>query len=188
MGQPFAVAIGVAAKKAHPYGLTYILSRSYYFAGDVCPRTNHQEIHAMPVRTSEALWEGDLKRGKGTVKLGQGAYNGPYSFQSRFENGAGTNPEELIAAAHAGCFSMALSAELTKAGFTPTSVHTVARVHLEKQGEGFGIPKIELITEAKVPGIDPAAFDQQAQSAKKNCPVSKLLAAAEITLDAKLLR
>ena len=141
----------------------------------------------MAVRTSEAVWEGDLKSGKGNMKVGQGAYNGPYSFASRFENGGGTNPEELIAAAHAGCFSMALSASLAKAGFTPKRVHTVAKVHLEKQGEGFGIPKIELTTEAQIPGIDEATFQQQADSAKKNCPVSKVLAAAEITLNAKLV-
>jgi osmotically inducible protein OsmC len=141
----------------------------------------------MPVRTAEATWEGDLKGGKGSVKLGSGAYQGAYSFLSRFEQGTGTNPEELIAAAHAGCFSMALSHGLAQAGFPPKRVHTVASVHLEKGAEGFGIPRIDLRTEAEVPGIDAAAFQQQAETAKKNCPISKLLAAAQITLDARLV-
>jgi osmotically inducible protein OsmC len=141
----------------------------------------------MPVRTAEATWEGDLKGGKGSVKLGSGAYSGAYSFLSRFEQGTGTNPEELIAAAHAGCFSMALSHGLAQAGFTPKRVHTEARVHLEKGAAGFGIPRIELRCEAEVPGISADVFREQAESAKKNCPISKLLAAAEITLDAKLI-
>jgi lipoyl-dependent peroxiredoxin len=141
----------------------------------------------MPTRNAEAEWEGNLKEGRGNIKLASGAYQGAYSFSSRFESGTGTNPEELIAAAHAGCFSMALSHGLSQAGFPPKRVHTTAKVHLEKQAEGFAIPKIELITEAQVPGIDPRAFEQQAETAKKNCPVSKLLAAAEITLQSKLL-
>jgi osmotically inducible protein OsmC len=140
----------------------------------------------MPVRTSEAAWEGDLKSGKGTVKLGSGAYSGPYSFQSRFESGTGTNPEELIAAAHAGCFSMALSHGLAQAGFTPKRVHTVAKVHLEKSADGFAIPRIELDLDADVPGIDEATFRQHAEKAKAGCPVSKVLAGAEITLNARL--
>ena len=105
----------------------------------------------------------------------------------RFEEGAGTNPEELIAAAHAGCFSMAFSNGLAKAGFTPTRVDTTANVTLEKTDAGFGITKIQLTTEAEVPGIDQAAFDEQAQAAKAGCPVSKALAAVDITLDAKLV-
>ena len=141
----------------------------------------------MPTRNAEAVWEGDLKGGKGTMKLGSGAYQGQYSFASRFEQGTGTNPEELIAAAHAGCFSMALSNGLAKAGFTPTRVDTTANVHLEKTDAGFGITKIELRTEAEVPGIDQAAFKEQADTAKANCPVSKALAAVDITLDAKLV-
>lgn len=139
----------------------------------------------MAVRSSEAVWEGDLKSGKGNMKLGQGAYEGSYSFASRFEQGQGTNPEELIAAAHAGCFSMALSAALAKAGHTPTRVQTTARVHLEKKGEGFEIPLIELDCQAKVPGISEADFREQAESAKTNCPVSKVLS-AEIRLNASL--
>jgi lipoyl-dependent peroxiredoxin len=141
----------------------------------------------MPTRNAEGVWEGDLKSGKGTVKLGSGAYNGAYSFASRFESGTGTNPEELIAAAHAGCFSMAFSHGLSQAGFVPRRVHTTAKVHLEKTAEGFGIPRIDLVTEADVPNIDEATFQQQADTAKKNCPVSKVLAGATITLDAKLV-
>jgi osmotically inducible protein OsmC len=141
----------------------------------------------MPVRTAQAKWEGDLKSGRGSIKLQSGAYEGQYSFSSRFENGSGTNPEELVAAAHAGCFSMAFSNGLSQAGHPPKRVETTAKVHLEKGAEGFGIPKIELVTEADVPGIDQAKFDELAQTAKKNCPISKLLAAAEITLDAKLV-
>lgn len=140
----------------------------------------------MPVRTAEAVWEGNLKEGHGTMTLGGGAYRGPYSFASRFENGTGTNPEELIAAAHAGCFSMALSHGLASAGYPPKRVQTTAKVHLEKTEGGFSIPRIELVTEASVPGIDEAKFKEQADTAKKNCPVSKLLAAAEISLKATL--
>ena len=140
----------------------------------------------MAVRSAEAEWKGSLREGAGRMKLGSGAFEGSYSFPSRFESGAGTNPEELIGAAHAGCYSMALSAGLGKAGFTPTRIHTVARVHLEKVGEGFSITKIELETEAAVPGIGAAAFQEQAEGAKKGCPVSKALAATEITLKATL--
>jgi osmotically inducible protein OsmC len=140
----------------------------------------------MAVRTSEAEWRGNLREGAGRVKLGSGAYEGSYTFVSRFEEGKGTNPEELIAAAHAGCYSMALSAGLSKAGHPPTRVRTVAKVHLEKVGEGFGITRIELECDAEVPGIDAAAFQEQAEGAKKGCPVSKALAAVEITLKATL--
>ena len=140
----------------------------------------------MPTRNAEAVWEGDLKSGRGTVKLGSGAYQGAYSYQSRFESGTGTNPEELIAAAHAGCFSMALSHALAQAGHPPKRVRTTAKVHLEKAADGFAIPRIDLVTEADVPGLDEAAFKQQAEQAKKGCPVSKVLAGAEITLDARL--
>src|SRR5215471_18601611 len=140
----------------------------------------------MAARTSEAEWKGSLKSGKGTMKLGSGAYSGAYSFQSRFESGTGTNPEELIAAAHAGCFSMALSHALAQAGHPPKRVHTTAKVHLEKTAGGFSIPRIDLVCEADVPELGAAAFKEQAEQANKNCPVSKLLAAAEITLDARL--
>ncbi|MCG3116640.1 MAG: OsmC family protein [Candidatus Manganitrophus sp. SA1] len=141
----------------------------------------------MAVRTSEATWEGNLKEGKGKMKVGAGAYEGPFSFASRFESGGGTNPEELIAAAHAGCFSMALSAGLGKNGFNPTRVKTVAKAHLEKVGEGFKITRMELSSEAEVPGIDKAKFNEIAEATKKGCPVSQALAGTEITLNAKLL-
>lgn len=141
----------------------------------------------MPVRSSSAVWNGNLLQGSGTMKLGSGAYEGKYSFPSRFESGQGTNPEELIAAAHAGCYSMALSATLGKAGFNPTRVATTAMVHLEKVGDGFSITKIELVTEAQIPDIDNATFQTNAEAAKKGCPVSKALAATEITLSAKLV-
>lgn len=141
----------------------------------------------MAVRTSEATWEGNLKEGKGKMKVGAGAYEGPFSFASRFESGSGTNPEELIAAALAGCFSMALSAGLGKNGFNPTRVKTVAKAHLEKVGEGFKITRMELNSEAEVPGIDKAKFNEIAEATKKGCPVSQALAGTEITLNAKLL-
>lgn len=141
----------------------------------------------MPARTAEAQWNGSLMDGKGEMKLGSGAFSGPYSFRSRMQDGAGTNPEELIGAAHAGCFSMALSAQLGAAGFTPNHIHTTAKVHFDKQGEGFAITKIELATEASIPNIDDATFQQQADGAKKNCPVSKALAGVDIQLTAKLV-
>lgn len=142
----------------------------------------------MAKRTASAVWEGTLKDGNGRVKLGSGAFEGQYSFASRFEAGTGTNPEELIGAAHAGCFSMALSAGLTRAGFTPTRISTNASVSLEKVGEAFKITLIELNTEAEIPNIEEAAFLEQAETAKKNCPVSQALAGTEIRLDAKLVR
>jgi lipoyl-dependent peroxiredoxin len=141
----------------------------------------------MAIRKAEAEWNGNLKEGSGQVKLGSGAFEGKYSFASRFEEAGGTNPEELIAAAHAGCFSMALSAGLGKGGFQPKRVHTTASVHLEKVGEAFGITRIDLECEAEVPGIDADAFHAQAMAAKENCPVSKALKAVEITLKARLV-
>jgi osmotically inducible protein OsmC len=138
-------------------------------------------------RKAEAEWRGDLRSGQGKVSLGSGAYSGPYSFRSRFESGDGTNPEELIGAAHAGCFSMALAAGLTKAGHAPERIHTDATVHIEQQGEGFAITRIQLRTEARIPGIDEAAFQEQARGAKANCPVSKALAGTQIELEAKLV-
>jgi osmotically inducible protein OsmC len=142
----------------------------------------------MPVRNAVAVWEGNLKNGKGRMKLGSGAFEGNYSFASRFEQGSGTNPEELIAAAHAGCFSMALSMMLEKAGYTVDHIHTVANVHIDKAGEGFKITTIELETEGKVPGIDEKTFMEHAEAAKKNCPVSMALAGVQIKLQAKLAR
>jgi len=121
------------------------------------------------------------------MKLGSGAYEGEYSFASRFQEGRGTNPEELIGAAHAGCFSMALSHMLGQAGYNPERIHTAARVHLDKVGEGFKITSIELETEAKIPGIDEKTFLEKAEAAKQGCPVSQALAGTEIKLQAKLV-
>src|SRR6266699_1687958 len=140
----------------------------------------------MAVRTAIAKWEGALKDGHGTMSIGSGAFEGQYSFSSRFEEGTGTNPEELIGAAHAGCFSMALSGGLERAGHPPTSIETSARVHLERGDSGFRISRIELSTTADVPGIATAAFLEQAETDKKNCPVSQALAGVDIKLDARL--
>jgi lipoyl-dependent peroxiredoxin len=141
----------------------------------------------MPTRTADAHWEGSLPEGHGTMRMASGSYEGPYSFQSRFEEGDGTNPEELIAAAHAGCFSMALSGGLGKAGHEPESVDTTAAVHIDKVGDGFKITRIELDTKARVPGIDASEFEREAQAAKEGCPVSQALAGTEITLRAELV-
>ena len=142
----------------------------------------------MPTRKAEAEWKGNLAEGSGRLKVGSGAFEGPYSFKSRFEEGqSATNPEELLGAAHAGCFTMALIAQLSRAGIKPTRVHTEARVKLEKVGDAFSITQIELINEAEVPGVDDAAFQKYATDAKQNCPLSKALAGTEIHLNAKLL-
>jgi len=141
----------------------------------------------MANREAKAVWEGGVPRGKGSIKLGSGACEAPYSFASRFETGPGTNPEELLGAAHAGCFSMALSLGLTEAGHPPTRITTTARVGIVKSGDGFRIPRIDLSTEAEVPGLDDAAFQAAAEQARSGCPVSKALSATEIHLDAKLL-
>jgi lipoyl-dependent peroxiredoxin len=140
----------------------------------------------MPVRSSTAQWKGSISEGDGHMVVGKGAYDGPYSFVSRFEEGDGTNPEELIAAAHAGCFSMALSGALTRAGTPPTSISTTARVHIEKGEAGFEITQIELDTIGVVPGIDAAAFQAAADGAKVGCPVSKALKAVNISMTATL--
>ncbi len=139
----------------------------------------------MPVRSANAVWKGDLKQGSGNVKVESGAFDSQYSFVSRFDTGKGTNPEELIAAAHAGCYSMALSNELDKAGHKPTSVSTKAEVTLD-MSDGPNITTIKLISEAVVPGIDKDKFMQIANGAKDGCPISKVLAGAEIKLDIKL--
>ena len=139
-------------------------------------------------RTASARWQGGAQDGSGTLTTQSGTLaDVPFTFKARFGDGKGTNPEELIAVAHAGCFSMALSAQLTQAGHPPTRIHTTARVHLEKVEGGFAIPKIDLVTEAEIPGIDAATFEQVAQAAKAGCPVSKALAGTEITLQATLL-
>jgi len=141
----------------------------------------------MAIRTAKAEWNGNLTEGKGTMALGGGAWQGPYSFQSRFEEAPGTNPEELIAGAHAGCFSMALSGQLTRGGFSPKRIATTAKVQLLKQDAGFAITEIQLETEAEVPGIDNAKFQEAAENAKKGCPISKALSAVPIKLSAKLV-
>ena len=141
----------------------------------------------MPTHKAEAEWKGNLAQGSGRLKVGSGAFDVPYSFKSRFEEGqSATNPEELIGAAHAGCFTMALTAQLSRKGITPTRIHTSAKVNLEKVGEAFAITKIELDTEAQIPGIDDATFQKLALDAKQNCPVSKALAGTAIHLKAKL--
>jgi lipoyl-dependent peroxiredoxin len=138
-------------------------------------------------RTSEARWEGDLKEGKGRVKLGSGAFEGQYSFKSRFESGTGTNPEELVAAAHSACYSMALSHALSLGGHVPKFVQTSAAVQLDQVPGGFAIIGIKLTTQANVPGIDDATFQKVADEAKKGCPISKALSAVKIELSAKLV-
>ena len=141
----------------------------------------------MVVRTSTAEWHGPMPEGGGTVSLGSGAFEGPYSFGSRFEEAAGTNPEELLGAAHASCFSMALGLLLTQAGFTPTRITTRAKVAIARVADGFAITGIALATEGEVPGMDAPTFVAHAEVASKSCPISKALAAVDITLTAELL-
>jgi len=141
----------------------------------------------MPTRNAQATWTGNLKEGNGNIKLASGAFEGKYSFGTRFEAAPGTNPEELIAAAHSACYSMALAAGLGKNGFNPQSVHTTAAVTLDKVGEGFKITKIKLVSEAKVPNIDNAKFQEIAAATKTGCPVSQALSATPIELEAKLV-
>jgi lipoyl-dependent peroxiredoxin len=140
----------------------------------------------MPVRTAEAIWQRSLQDGSGTMRLGSGAFEGNYSFNSRMGDGPGTNPEELIGAAHAGCFSMAFANGLSQAGHQPQEIRTQASVHFDKTDQGWGISRIDLATQGNVPGIDEATFQRIAGDAKKNCPVSKALAATPITLKATL--
>jgi osmotically inducible protein OsmC len=147
---------------------------------------HHLRRTLMAIRNSEATWKGTLREGSGAMKLGSGTFEGPYTFASRFEEAKGTNPEELIGAAHAGCYSMFLSALLSNKGFTPARIHTTATVHLTA---GPTISKIELVCEAEAPGVEDAIFQELAAQAKANCPVSKALAAVpEITLTATLKR
>lgn len=137
-------------------------------------------------RKASAVWNGALKNGNGSISTQSGTFSDlPYSFATRFENGKGTNPEELIAAAHAGCFSMALSAQLSTMNFTPQSIRTTAAVSLEKLDAGWTISKVHLDVNARIPGISAAAFESAANSAKENCPVSRLFK-AEITMTANL--
>src|ERR1700750_618869 len=141
----------------------------------------------MPTRTASAEWQGDFKRGGGKVAVGSGAFDLPYNFSGRFEDGTGTNPEELVGAAHASCFAMALSVGLTQAGTPPEKLAVGAAVTIDQVEGGFEITKIALTVRGTVPGVDADGFQQAAQGAKENCPLSKALAAVkEITLDAAL--
>jgi lipoyl-dependent peroxiredoxin len=141
----------------------------------------------VPTRTANAEWNGSLREGDGRMRMASGSYEGPFTFQSRFKEGEGTNPEELIAAAHAGCFSMQLSGLLGARDVTPESVQTEAHVHVEKVEGGFGITKIDLVSRVRAPGLDDATFQEVANAAKDTCPVSVALASVpEITVDAQL--
>jgi osmotically inducible protein OsmC len=140
----------------------------------------------MPIRTASARWSGNFTEGSGTIRTGKGGYEGNYSAKSRFEEGEGTNPEELIGAAHAGCFSMAFSKALADAGHSPTSVETTAKVHLDKTDAGMTVTRIDLDTVGDVPGIDDSEFQKIAEGAKANCPISRLLSpGADISLNAR---
>jgi osmotically inducible protein OsmC len=141
----------------------------------------------MATRTADAQWTGTIMEGSGHMRLGSGAFEGRYDFKSRMEDGPGTNPEELIGAAHAGCFSMALAAQLSGAGLKPERISTRATVSFTKAAAGWTIDRVDLATEASVPGISAEDFQAKAQEAKKNCPVSRALAGVEIGLDAKLV-
>ena len=141
----------------------------------------------MTVRKADAVWNGSLREGTGELALESGAFRGPYTFKSRFEHGKETNPEELLGAAHAGCFTMALTAALGREKVTPTEIHTTASVHLDQVAGVFSISRIQLETRAKVPGITAERFAALAADAKQNCPVSRALAGVDITLDAALV-
>lgn len=141
----------------------------------------------MTTRKAEAFWAGSLREGAGEIALESGAFRGPYTFKARFEQGRETNPEELLGAAHAGCFTMAMTALLARERLAPERIDTTAAVHLEQVAGGFAIPRIELTTRARIPGITPERFAALAADAKVNCPVSKALAGVEITLDAALV-
>ncbi len=140
----------------------------------------------MPARIAEATWEGTLNEGNGSMKVGSGAFDGPFTFKSRFEDAPMTNPEELLGAAHAGCFTMALGARLGRGGFNVKRIHTTAHVHLEKGESGFAISRIDLVTEGEVDGIDAAAFKEHAEATKDGCIVSKALSAVPMTIQATL--
>jgi lipoyl-dependent peroxiredoxin len=141
----------------------------------------------MPIRSASARWQGTLTEGSGTLRTGKGGYEGNYSFKSRFEEGEGTNPEELIGAAHAGCFSMAFSKQLSDAGFPPRAVDTTAAVHLDKTDAGMTVTRIDLDSVGDVPGIDEGQFQKLAEATKETCPISRLLSpGAQITLAARL--
>ena len=140
----------------------------------------------MPVRRADATWEGGFPRGEGRMKLGSGAFDGRFSFATRMQDEPGANPEELLGAAHAGCFSMALAAALTRAGHEPRRIQTRADVHLDKVGEGFKITRIRLDTQGDVPGIDEATFRKFADDAKTNCIISQALRGTPVELNAQM--
>ncbi len=142
----------------------------------------------MPTRTAKAIWKGSTKNGSGQVELGKGTIKGQYTYASRFESGSGTNPEELLAGAHASCYAMALSLFLGQAGFKPESVEATSSVTIQAQGGGFAVTGSDLSVEARVPGIDEAKFAEIAEKAKKDCPISVALGAIKITLKARLLK
>ena len=143
----------------------------------------------MPLRKAEAAWHGTFRDGEGEMKLGSGAFEGAYSYRSRMEgSGPGTNPEELLGAAHAGCISMSLARRLSAEGYSPDRIHTEARVRLGRDGEGYAISRIDLRTEAEVPGVDEGLFMEKAEAAKRDCAISKALAGVEeIKLEARLV-
>jgi osmotically inducible protein OsmC len=142
----------------------------------------------MLTQRAEAAWHGTFREGEGKMRLGSGAFEGGYSYRSRMEDGPGTNPEELLGAAHAGCFSMSLARRLESAGYPPERVHTEARVRFGRQGEGYAISRIDLRTEAEVPGAGEDVFLEKAEAAKKDCAISKALAGVEINLEARLVQ
>jgi osmotically inducible protein OsmC len=139
----------------------------------------------MPVRQAEAVWNGTLREGDGTMSFG--SFNGAFSFGSRFEEAPGANPEQLLGAAHAGCFSMAFSGNLVRAGYTPEHIQTRAAVHIERVADGFKITRIELDTQASVPGISDREFQELAEKTKNTCPVSQALASVEMSVTARLV-
>ena len=141
----------------------------------------------MPTCKAQAAWHGTFRDGEGKMRLGSGAFEGAYSYRSRMEEGPGTNPEELLGAAHAGCFSMSLARRLSAEGYSPERIHTEARVRFGRAGEGYAISRIDLRTEAEVPGAEEALFLEKAEAAKRDCAVSKALAGVEIGLEAKLV-
>ena len=141
----------------------------------------------MPIRTAHAVWNGALQSGQGEVRTESAALNAPYSFATRFENDKGSNPEELLGAAHASCFSMALAAAITQAGHIPQKVSTIDKVHVEKVGDGFAITQIEIFTDAVVPGLTLEKFQELAKKTKETCPVSKALSTVSFTMSAILL-
>ncbi len=141
----------------------------------------------MATRFADAVWEGNLQEGRGTMRLGTGQFEGRYTYKSRFEEGPGTNPEELIAAAEAGCFSMAFAAELSRAGFTPTRIKTHADVIMQTVNNQATITRIQLNSDVQVPGIDEKRFQEIGENAKKNCPVSRALGGVQVSLTARLV-